>query len=128
MRITKRHKEAIRLLIEGSLTKEEIAKNVKVSRTTLYNWLQDDDFNEELEEQTAEIDRLTRTRIRNMTKKALDRQEKILDYSKNDMAAASVAADILDRAGYGPEDTLNIRAAEPIQIINDIPVVHDETE
>ena len=128
MRITKRHRQAIELMIDGSMTKEEIAKIVKVSRTTLYNWLQDDDFNEELEEQTAEIERLTRARIRKMTKKALDRQEKILDHSKNDMAAASVAADVLDRAGFGPEDNLNIRTTEPIKIINDIPIVHDEIE
>lgn len=128
MKITKRHRKAIELLIDGKLTKEEIAKIVNVSRTTLYNWLADDNFNEELEEQIAEIDRLTRTRIRNMTKKALDRQEKILDHSKNDIAAASVASDVLDRAGFSHEDTVNIRTIEPIQIVNDIPVVHDETE
>lgn len=128
MKITKRHRTAIELLIDGTMSKEEIAKTVNVSRSTLYNWLMDEDFQEELQERNDEIDRLTRARIRKMTKKALDRQERILDHSKNDMAAASVAADVLDRAGYSSEDTLNIRSSEPIQIINDIPIVNDPVE
>lgn len=128
MKITKRHRKAIELMINGNLSKEEIAKIVKVSRSTLYNWLADEDFTEELEEQNAEIERLTRARIRNMTKKALDRQEKILEYSKNDMAAASVASDVLDRAGFNPDDNLNIRTTEPVKIIYDIPEVNDEDE
>ena len=121
MRITKRHNEAIELLIDGELTKEQIAKSVRVSRSTLYKWLEDKDFNEEYQERLNEIERQTRARIRNMTAKALDRQEQILDTSRNDMAAASVAADVLDRAGYAPEDNVNVNTAAPVQILFDIP-------
>lgn len=126
MRITKRHSEAIELLVEGTLTKEQIAKSVRVSRSTLYKWLKDEDFNAEYEYRLEEIERQTRARIRRMTVKALDRQEKILDTSRNDMAAASVAADVLDRAGYAPEDNVNVNTAMPVQILFDIPRADNE--
>lgn len=127
MRINKRHSEAIELLIEGTLTKEQIAKNVHVSRSTLYKWLEDEDFTAEYEYRLEEIERQTRARIRRMTAKALDRQERILDTSRNDMAAASVAADVLDRAGYAPEDNVNVNTAQPVQILFDIPRTDNET-
>ena len=127
MRINKRHSEAIELLIEGTLTKEQIAKNVHVSRSTLYKWLEDEDFTAEYEYRLEEIERQTRARIRRMTAKALDRQERILDTSRNDMAAASVAADVLDRAGYPPEDNVNVNTAQPVQILCDIPRTDNET-
>lgn len=121
MRITKRHEDAIGMLIDGKLTKEEIAKIVRVSRSTLYRWLEDEDFNDEYEYQLSELERQTRARIRGLTVKALDRQEKILDYSRNDNAAAAVAADVLDRAGYAPEDNVKVTSAQPVQIVMDIP-------
>lgn len=127
MRITKRHEEAIGLLIDGELSKEDIAKSVRVSRSTLYRWLEDEDFTAEYEYRLEEIERQTRARIRRMTAKALDRQERILDTSKNDIAAASVAADVLDRAGYAPEDNVNVNTAQPVQILFDIPRTGNET-
>ena len=60
MRINKRHSEAIELLIEGTLTKEQIAKNVHVSRSTLYKWLEDEDFTAEYEYRLEEIERQPR--------------------------------------------------------------------
>ena len=121
MKITKKHKKAIELLISGELTKEEIANCVKVSRKTLYNWIDDPDFAAEYDEQLAEINRRQKRRIYNMADKALDTQERILEKSKNDIAAASVASDVLDRAGYKPDDKVSIEAAAPVQIIYDIP-------
>lgn len=121
MRITVKHKKVIELLIEGDLTKEEIAKSVHIARSTLYKWLEDEEFKEEYDEQLAEIERRIRRRINNMTKSALDRQEKILQKGKNDIAAAAVAKDVLDRAGYAAEDNINIRGDNVVQIINDIP-------
>lgn len=121
MKLQKKHKDAIGMLIAGDLTKEEIAAAVKVSRKTLYNWLENEDFAAAYDEAVAEQERKFRRRIANLTGKALDRQEKILDSSKNDIAAASVAADVLDRAGYKPDDKVSIEAAAPVQIIYDIP-------
>lgn len=121
MKITKRHREAIKLLIEGQLSKEEIAKNVNVSRPTLYNWLKDEDFKEVYEEEISELERRVKRRIANMVNDALDRQERILNNSKNDIAAAAVAKDVLDRAGYAPDENVNITGTEAVTIINNIP-------
>lgn len=126
MRLGEKHRKAIELLIAGDLTKEQIADSVNVSRKTLYNWLENEDFAAEYTAQLDEMDRKIRRRIAGMATKALDRQEKILDKSKNDMAAATVAADVLDRAGYKPDDKIAVEAAAPVQIIYDIPTGGDD--
>lgn len=111
MNLTKKHRTAIELLITGQMSREEIARTVKVSRRTLYNWLENKDFKAEYDEQLRELDRKIRQRISCMANKALDRQEDILENSTNDSAAASVAADILDRAGYKPESKKDRKGA-----------------
>ena len=121
MKLTNRHKIALKLLLEGDLNKTEIAEHVNVSRTTLYNWINDEDFKAAYDESVEEIDRQIRRRIINLASVALDRQEKILNGGKNDMAAASVSKDVLDRAGYTSENILQIKHSEPVVIINDIP-------
>lgn len=126
MRLNDRHKTAIKLLLEGDLTIEEIAQRVKVSRKTLYNWQNDADFEQEYEAQLKEIDRRTRRKICTMVDAALNRQRKILTDSKNDNAAATVAKDILDRAGYAPDDNINITKNEPVVIVNNIPRTDEE--
>ena len=120
MKLTKRHKMAIKLLIEGNLNKDEIAKSVKVARQTLYNWMNDSGFIEEYNEQLAEIDRRVKRRISNLVNDALDRQERILNKGKNDIAAAAVAKDVLDRAGYAAEENINVSGTESVTIIDNI--------
>lgn len=121
MKITKKHKTAINLLIDGRFSQEEIAQNVKVSRKTLYNWIKDPDFEQEYNEQLNEIERRIKRRISRMVDTALTRQELILEKSGNDNAAAIVAKDVLDRAGYAPDNNVNINGDGVVQIINDIP-------
>lgn len=94
------HREVIRLLLEGELTRDEIAARVKKSRQTLYNWLKDPVFNNELEECRRQRESLFKARIARNAGYAIERQKKILIESEDDRAAASVIADTLDRAGY----------------------------
>ena len=121
MNLTERHKTALNLLLEGNLNKSEIAKCVEVSRTTLYNWIEDADFRAAYDEAAEETDRQIKRRIVNLANRALDRQERILTDSKNDNAAAMVAKDVLDRAGYTAENRLQVEHSEAVVIINDIP-------
>lgn len=100
IKLTKKHRTAIELLLEGSMTIEEIAVSVKVSRQTLYNWMNDELFKKELEERAADFRRVQKARIAQLASKALDTQEQIMNKSKNDVARAGVASDVLDRAGY----------------------------
>ena len=99
-KLKKKHRTAIELLLQGNLTIEEIAKSVKVTRQTLYNWMQDPLFDAELKEREADFRRVQKARITQLASKALDTQEQIMNKSKNDVARAGVASDVLDRAGY----------------------------
>ena len=100
MRITDKHRNVIRMLIEGDLSKSEIAENVKIARKTLYNWLENDDFKDALNEEIKERERMVKAKIGVLAYQAVLRQEKILNKGKSDLAAANVAKDVLDRAGY----------------------------
>ena len=108
MQLTKKRKTALRLLFEGNCTVDEIAEIVKVSPRTLYNWQNDEDFKAAMKELEDDFDRKTRSRIRALVRGALDRQERILTQSRNDNAAAVVAKDVLDRAGFMPDSNVNI--------------------
>ena len=108
MQLTKRRKTALQLLFEGNCTVDEIAEIVKVSPRTLYNWQNDEDFKAAMKELEDDFDRKTRSRIRALVRGALDRQERILTQSRNDNAAAVVAKDVLDRAGFMPDSNVNI--------------------
>lgn len=99
-KLTKKHRTAIELLVRGAGTIEEIAKAVNVTRKTIYNWMEDPLFKEELKEREADFRRVQKARITQLASKALDTQEQIMDKSKNDVARAGVASDVLDRAGY----------------------------
>lgn len=112
MKLTKRHREAIDELLRGNLTKTEIAKHVHVARSTLYEWMRDEDFKAELQERESDYKRMINARISKMAFSALDTQEDIMSKSDNDRARASVAADILNRAGYTKTDTAETKTPE----------------
>lgn len=118
----KKNKEmALELMLEGTHTMQEIADIVKKSRQTLYNWLENEEFKVEYERRTEDMSRMARARLAKMSIKALDRAENILEHSNNDIAAASVVKDVLDRAGYSAENVVHVAAEAPVQIINNIP-------
>ncbi|MGN0181010.1 MAG: phBC6A51 family helix-turn-helix protein [Candidatus Ornithomonoglobus sp.] len=111
MNIGKKHYEAIKLMLTTDKSLTEIAGLVKVSRRTLYNWQQDEDFKEAYDQEERELRRRKRRSIDGLVDDAIARQKKILTKSRNDNAAAAVAKDVLDRAGYAPEEKVNIQAA-----------------
>lgn len=111
MNIGKKHYEAIELMLATDRSMTEIAKLVKVSRKTLYNWQQNEDFKKAYDREEKELRRRKRRSISKLVDDAIARQKKILTKSRNDNAAAAVAKDVLDRAGYAPEEKVNIQAA-----------------
>lgn len=122
MSLTKKQKRAVELLMNADLSKGQIAESVKVTRQTLWNWCnKDEEFIAELKEWEDEERRRIKRRIERMSEKALKRQEQILERSKNDNAAAVVAKDVLDRAGYMPEERVAVSSDKPVKIIYDIP-------
>lgn len=120
--MNKTKETALNLMLDGSYTMQEIADHVKKTRKTLYNWLENDaEFKEEYERRQNDMSRMARARISLLASKAIDRADKILVNGKNDVAAASVIKDVLDRAGYGTDNIVHLSTDAPVQIINDIP-------
>lgn len=105
--------KAIEMLISSEFTYEEIAAELKITPKTLYNWRQDEDF-------CTELRRKMRLRISNLAPKALKKMEKLID-AKSEMVAHLSAKDILDRAGYEEETTVNLNSVAAVQIVDDIP-------
>lgn len=50
--LTDQQVECIELLAQGELTKDEIATRIKVTRRTIYNWMDKDEFKKELHNRT----------------------------------------------------------------------------
>lgn len=118
MRITNRHETAIELLLDGDLSKKEIAAAVQISRKTLYNWLKDKDFADELEERQTDHRRMVRAKLERLADRAVKAQEKIITKGKDEKAIATVSSDVLDRAGYlKPKSNENKTAPEGTGVI-----------
>ena len=77
-RLTARHKRAIELLKTG-LSIEETANTVGVTRKTIYNWLDDPLFNDELQTRESEFIRRLNNKLININEKALDKLDESLD-------------------------------------------------
>jgi len=101
MDLNNTHKKAIEMLFDGSLTRSEIAKELKVTERTLYNWLKDDDF-------SKAYDDYVHTIMNKSSGKALNTMLKLLT-AKSEMVRFSAAKDMLDRAGLAPTDKKEIK-------------------
>ena len=58
--LTDQQVECIELLAQGELKKQEIADRIKVTRRTIYNWMDNDEFKKILEEFKKELHNRTR--------------------------------------------------------------------
>lgn len=99
-KLNENHRAAIKYMLEGEMTMDQIAERVKKTRKTLYNWLKEPVFAAELEERKRQIESLYKARLSRNAGLALDRARDILSESEDDRAAAAVISDTLDRAGY----------------------------
>lgn len=95
MKITNKHNNYIRLCLENpKMTKEELAEQVGVSRQTIWEWENDEDF-------TAHRDKEVRKMFGKLSAKAIGRMEQLM-YAKNENVALNACKDILDRGGFKP--------------------------
>lgn len=93
MALNQRMQKAVELLVHTKMQKQEIAKELKVSGTTLSLWQRREDFQEALK---AEMNRA----FQPLAYKARQRLNDLID-SKNEQVALAASKDALDRAGYG---------------------------
>ena len=93
MALNQRMQKAVEMLVHTKMQKQEIAEELKVSRTTFSLWLRREDFQEAIK---AEMNRA----FQPLAYKARQRLNNLID-SKNEQVALAASKDALDRAGYG---------------------------
>lgn len=109
--LTAKQKKCLELLVSGELTQKEISAQIKVSEQTICNWKKNAEFVEEYNE-------LMRVCIQSFAAKAFQTQTKLLN-AKSEMVRYMVSKDILDRAGFKPEEKVELNGAIPVVIAGD---------
>lgn len=96
-----KQKKCIEMLVCGSYTQVQIARELKISEQTICNWKKDKEFSSELEKQL-------RLCVQTLAPKAVRTMENLLK-SESDNVRFSAAKDILDRTGFKPSDNINVK-------------------
>ena len=92
-----KQKTAIQMLLEGK-TKSDIAKELKMSRTTLYSWINDnEEFSAELNRSREKISREALSELKGDTKKLLAGLEKLALTSDSESIRLQATTALLDR-------------------------------
>ena len=97
MLLNQKHLDAIEELIKGENI-SNIAKKLKVSRASLYNWLDDEGFKLELDKRRQIISRNALNRVNIKVNEYLEGIEKIAKTTDNDNTALTAYGMLLDRA------------------------------
>ena len=97
MLLNQKHLDAIEELIKGENI-SNIAKKLKVSRASLYNWLDDEEFRLELDKRRQIISRNALNRVNIKVNEYLEGIEKIAKTTDNDNTALTAYGMLLDRA------------------------------
>lgn len=105
--LTEQQYKCIEMLLDGELSKVDIAKELDISRPTLYRWLKDDRFLSELQELTNEQKRQTQNYINS---KALMAAKKLwaLTDSSDTRTKCAVLQDWLNRSVGKPAAKMEI--------------------
>lgn len=101
MELKKVHQKAIVLLFEGDKKWSEIASELQIAESTLYNWLKDDTF-------TTAYDEYVKTIMSKSSGKALNTMLSLLS-AKSEMVRFNAAKDIMDRGGLAPVEKQEIK-------------------
>lgn len=96
--MTKRKLKAVEMLIKGDLTRTDIAKELGISRDTLYRWMKEEEFMAALQKRTEQIKRQA---IQFLDSKSYDAACKLWEVAENDRDTRSrldAANSILNRS------------------------------
>ncbi|WP_225420423.1 phBC6A51 family helix-turn-helix protein [Lapidilactobacillus bayanensis] len=110
--ITKKQNKAIELMFEGNLSQKAISKELGIHETTLSRWKNDKDFIKAMSEYTEAT-------IAKSTPKALSTMIGLLK-AKSELVRFNAAKDLLDRAGFAPNDRVDLNV-ESVTFVDDVP-------
>ncbi len=97
-----KQKKCIEMLISGTMTQADIAAALKVSEQTICNWKKNSEF-------AAELESANRLVISSLVPAAIQRTKALLN-ADSEAVQLAAAKDILDRAGYKPQDNIRLNA------------------
>ena len=101
------------LELTTNMNYQQMAKELKVSERTLYNWRKDPEF------QTFK-DKLVREQFSDMATKALKSLFELSQYANSELVRYQASADLLDRAGYKPTDKQDVNVTGLVSFHDDI--------
>lgn len=91
----------IELMVQGGLKQRAIAKKLNVDEDTITNWKKNPEF-------AAELDRQMRLRFGDYAGMALNAIIDLAQNAESGSVRLQAAKDLLDRAGYKPEDKVQV--------------------
>ncbi|KOO46404.1 phBC6A51 family helix-turn-helix protein [Priestia koreensis] len=101
---------AIQLLVDGELNKTDIAKRCEISRQSLYDWLDNEEFKKELDRRIQQRKGLVEKIIDSKLEGAVDQLFRLADTTENARVKAQVLQYIIDRGLGKPTTKLDVAA------------------
>lgn len=106
-----KQQKCIELMVFGNRTQKEIAGALHVTENTITNWKKNEEFKTEY---TSSL----KNSMKEIAARAFHTEIALLR-AKSEMVRLMAAKDILDRAGFKPDDNINLNC-EPVVIVNDL--------
>lgn len=107
MGLSKKQLKAAKLIAEGNMTIDEIAKECDVSDRTIYRWKKQEEFLQAIHDFEEEIKEDIKHKLIGMSPKALKEFEKLLS-ARSEMVRLHAIKDLLDRIGLKPVERQEI--------------------
>ena len=111
MKQKKKQKKFVELMDYGEMKQKERDKQIDVSEKTICVQKKNTEF-------MAEYESLLRNKMRSLAATAFQTETKLLK-ARSEMVRLMAAKDILDRAGFKPEDNVNLNADLDLNITID---------
>ena len=106
-----KQKKCIELLVAGNRRQKEIAEILHVSENTISNWKKNEEF---ISEYTSSL----KSSMKDVAAKAFNTEISLLK-ARSEMVRLMAAKDILDRAGFKPDDNVNLIGSGTVVIVDD---------
>jgi len=120
MGLTKRQMEAAKMIAEGHLTQREIAQKLNVTEVTISRWKRQEEFQQAIENFTAEMKKDLERKLMSMAPEALRQLQKLLN-AKSELVRLQAIKDVLDRLDIKPADKQDIDLKTDMEIVVKLP-------
>jgi AcrR family transcriptional regulator len=120
--------ECIKMLIEGTLTRSAISNKLNISRTTIYNWLKDEEFVAELARREQDIKNFGNKQITARLDTAIEELWELRNTTTNEKVKEGIYTYFIDRALGKATSRLDIDASVKDAKRIDVDVLEQEMD